>query len=301
MKKQPKKDKRINSKDFFESCYLRHQYVKRVKVKPTIEEMAPYNRIVHQFASSTYTVYKSLFMWVGLDLEDVESAAQVQLVSYLGLFALEKNPKKLKDFKRLFRKNNSKICKPNDILDKNKANFTCFLKQRMQDLVRVCRQKARNVTGLIAEDFAVFKGDKCPPMDIEDLLENYSKYGFRPLAVGAFKALKKKIKDKQEGPVYLVNDIWYVCVPIKKRNLALTDLVSHGSNPADLLHNMNPEDFVAHAQNENVIQDRSEHFKTLSDKEKKKIVKKFLIENRENSFFEEEVAIARKYLGESNG
>ena len=98
---------RANSRDNFELCYMRHQYLKRVKKQPTVEEMQPYNKIVENITKNTFYVYKNLFLMVGLDLEDVLNNGQVQLVSFLGLFALEKNPKKLADFKRNFRSKNS--------------------------------------------------------------------------------------------------------------------------------------------------------------------------------------------------
>lgn len=286
---------RISHKDQFELCYLRHQYLRKAKHSPTTEEMKPYSKIVDNFARNTYYIYKNLFILVGLDLEDVVNVAQVQLVSYLGLFAIELNPKKLEAFKKIFRSHNSIRCTDNDILDKNKANFTCFLKQRMQDLVRVCKQKASNIKGLSTEEHLVFIGQTRPPNDIEELLENCEQYKYSPLSNSAFKTIKKKLVD-QVGPVYLYNDTWYVCVPLRKKNLSLTDFTCNNYDPYDSFHNMTPEEAFQKIEEEKKSENKYLEFHSFSTKEKSRIVKMFLSENKKNPDFSEEVSIAKKFL-----
>lgn len=291
---------RISHKSAFESCYLRHQYLLRVKHKATREEMAPYYKIVENFARNTFYTYKNLFLLVGLDMEDVLNSAQVQLISFLGLYALERNPKKLADFKHTFRSRNSIICKKEDVLNKNQANFTCFLKQRMEDMVRVCRQKAKNIKGFSAEEFLVFRGEKEPPKDHEDLLENHEKHGYKPLGTSVFKTIKKRMKDRQEGPVYLDGNTWYVCVPIKRKHLALTDFACNNADPYDNLHNMTPEAFYERAESENAFESNSLRFHASSDREKFGLIKSFVNQNAKNIEFKEELDIAYKMLEKLN-
>ena len=295
-----KKPTRVNSRDAFESCYMRHQYLKKVKKMPTREEMDPYYKIVENFTRNTFFVYKSLFMMVGLDLEDVFNNGQVQLISFLGLFALEKNPKKLADFKRAYRGRNSIICTKNNILDKNKANFTCFLKQRMEDMVRVCRQKAKNIKGVIAEDFVVFKGTKKPPRDIEDLLENHEKYGYSPLTTTAFKTIKKRMHNKQEGPVYLDGRVWYVCVPIRKKTLNLTDFTCNNYDPYDNLHNMTPEEVFEKGEGTD-WDGKWFRFNVISNDERIDVLKTFVTKNQGNPEFKEELKTAKRFLEAISG
>lgn len=289
------KPTRVNSKDNWELCYLRHQYLKKVKKQPTREEMDPYYKIVENFTRNTFYVYKSLFLMVGMDLEDILNVGQVQLISYLGLFALERNPKKLADFRRNFRSHNSIICSKNDVLDKNKANFTCFLKQRMEDLVRVCKQKAKNIKGVVAEDFVVFRGTKNPPKDIEDLLDNYEKHGYSPLTTTAFKTIKKRMNKKQEGPVYLDDNIWYVCVPIRKKTLSLVDFTCNNYDPHDNLHNMTPEEVLERSEG-STWDGKWLRFNKISNDERIGIIKTFMVENQGNPYFKEELKTARRFL-----
>lgn len=292
-------NKRISHKDEFELCYLRHQYLKRVTHNPTREEMFNYNKIVENFSRNTFYVYKNLFLMVGLDLEDVINISQVHLVSFLGLFAMERNPDKLKDFEKLFQKNNIRKCESNDILDKNKANFTCFLKQRLEDVVRVCKQKAKNVKGVLAEDFIVFTGKKKPPMDIEDLIDNHGEYDYHPLGTQAFKTIKKRMKNKQEGPVYLENGVWYVCVSIRKKNLTLNDFTCNDYNPYDNIHNMSPEQVLEKTQETN-WDDKWQEFSSIPPKNRARILNTFIKNNKNNKEFKEELRIANKFLESIN-
>ena len=279
----------------FECVYMRHQYLRKVKRYPTREEMEPYNKIVENFTRNTFYVYKNLFLMVGLDLEDVSNNGQVQLVSFLGLFALERNPKKLADFRRSFRSRNSLICSKADVLNKNQANFTCFLKQRLDDMVRVCKQKAKNIKGIVAEEFVVFKGTKVPPKDIEDLLENHEKYGYSPLTTTAFKTIKKRMNNKQEGPVYLEDNVWYVCVPIRKKNLSLTDFTCNNYDPYDNLHNMNPEE-VLEKREESDWDGKWLMFNIASNTERMEVIRNFIVENQGNSELKEELKTAKRFL-----
>jgi len=289
--KLPDIHKRISHKNEFELCFLRHQYLRRIKHNATREEMEPYLKIVDNFGKNTYYTYKNLFLLVGMDFEDVLNITQVYLATYIGLFALERNPDKLREFKAAFKNRNSIRCSKENILDKNKANFTCFLKQRLQDLVRVCRQKAKNIKGIVAEEFLVFTGTKAPPVDIEELLESHDRYGYRPLDTNVFKTIKKKIMG-QEGPVYTFNKNWYVCVPIRKKALTLTDFVCNNYDPRENLCNMTPEEYLD-VKDEAV---RSREFQESSAEDKAEVIRTFLVKNEENPEFEEEVRIAQKFL-----
>lgn len=295
MKKQPDFG-RVSHKNAFESCYMRHQYLMRVRHNPTREEMSPYQKIVENFARNTFYTYKNLFLLVGLDHEDVLSNAQIQLVSFLGLYALERNQKRLADFKRSFRSHNSIICKKTDVLNKNRANFTCFLKQRMEDMVRVCRQKAKNIRGIPVEEYLVFVGKTQPPNDLEELLDNHYDYGYRPLGLSTFKTIKKRGFPNQDGPVYLHDEKWYVCVSVRKKQLFLSDFSCNNQNPYDNLHNMTPEDYCEKAESENSFERNYLKFKTSSDKEKARLIQLFMDEKSDDTNYEEEIEIAKKYL-----
>ena len=83
-------EKKIRTSDDFELCYLRHQYFRRVKYNPTEQEMAPYMGIVANLTKNTFFTYFNLFKAVGMYQDDILNIGRVHLVSFLGLYSLEK-------------------------------------------------------------------------------------------------------------------------------------------------------------------------------------------------------------------
>lgn len=300
--KRPKADKKkINSKEQFELCYIRHQYIRKVDYNPSEDEMRPYHWILDHTSRNTFYMYQMLFQMVGLYLEDIINTARVHLVSFLGLFALERMPEKMKAFKALILQEHGRRTTKIDILQKNKANFTLFLKQRMEDLVRICRQKARNIKGLPTEEYAVFTGTKRPPKVIKDLLDNYEALGYKKIDVSIFKSIRKKLDKKQEGPVYFINNSWYICVPLDKKTLELVDFSGAGLDPYDSMHNMTPERVLFHVEEEELWKDRKEKFSGCSREDKALIVRSFVEKNKNNPKFRDEIRTARKMLKRLEG
>lgn len=296
---RPQADKKkIHSKNEFELCYLRHQYLRRVTFNPSDEEMKPYKPIIKNLANNTFFTYRSLFHLVGLESEDIFNIGMTHLVSYLGLFSVElMKPEKLKAFQDAFYLKRSRDPAESDILDKNKANFTLFLKQRFEDVVRVCRQKARNIKGFPAEEFYAFVGSKMPPRNTNLLVEHGEELGFKKIDMATYKSAKKKARGT-DGPIFKLEDRIYVAVPIEPRLLNLIDFSGAGFDPYDNVHNMTPEQVLV--GNEEVMEFTEN--KTVFDgfpKDKKiKKIKQFLKENRKNPRLQEEMFVAKKMLRE---
>lgn len=293
---RPKAEKRkIHSKNEFELCYLRHHYIRRVEFNPTYEDMAPYHHIVYNLARKTFSLYKNIFDIVGMDYNDLVNTGKVHLVSYIGLFAIERqSEEKQKAFTNTFYEKNGRDAVEVDYLNKNKANFTLFLKQRMEEVVRVCRQKARNIKGLPTEEFYAFYSKNRPPFNINDLVENYEKLGFKKIEVAAFKSIKKKANC--DGLIFKYQDTYYVSVPIEHRNLNLVDFTSSDYDPYDNLHNMTPEDLLVISENDKKFDDQKVLFDQLPKEEKVNKIKNFLKQNENNPKLKKEVFLAKKYL-----
>lgn len=310
---RPQADKRkIHSRNEFELCYMRHQYLRRVTYNPTEADMAPYQKIIEHLAKNTFYTYRNLFKMVGFDLDDVINVARIHLVSFLGLYKLDKTPKKYEEFLMVHWKKFNREANVDDIENKDRANLTMFMKQRMEDVVRVCRQKARNIKGMPVEEFFVFYGAERPPKDPRALLDNHEKYGFRKLDLGSFKSIKKrarKIKqelNKEKGINETVPEIrfepfehagsWYVAVPLEKRNLTLLDFSGAGLDPYDSIHNRNPEQLFFDKFNEEEFEAKKANFEAQSAKRKEIIMRKFIHKNKDNPKFAEEVFLARKFI-----
>lgn len=294
---RPQADKRkIHSKNEFELCYMRHQYLRRVTYNPTEADMAPYMQIVSHQAKNTYYTYRNLFRLVGFDVEDIVNIARIHLVSFIGLYQLDKTPEKYQEFIVAHWKKYDKQPAENDTLDKNKANLTMFMKQRMEDVVRVCRQKARNIKGMPVEEFYVFYGPKRPPKQSRLLLENHEKFGFRKLDLGSFKSIKKKMKIKSNDEPFKFAGFWYIAVPLEKRNLTLLDFSGAGYDPYDSIHNKNPEEILFDKVRETEYDEKKAAFESLSDSRKENVIRHFIRKNKGNPMFREEIGLAKKML-----
>ncbi|NJO48270.1 MAG: hypothetical protein HC840_00980 [Leptolyngbyaceae cyanobacterium RM2_2_4] len=310
---RPAAEKRkIHSKNEFELCYMRHQYLRRVKYNPTEADMAPYMQIIAHQAKNTFYTYKNLFKLVGFDVEDLINIARIHLVSFLGLYKLDKTPQKYDEFVEVFEKKNSREPDVSDVENKDRANMTIFMKQRMEDVVRVCRQKARNIKGMPVENFYVFYGAKKPPKNTRLLMENHEKYGFRKLDLGSFKSIKKRarriLQDKnlEKGIKESVPEIkfdpffhagnWYIAVPLEKRNLTLLDFTGADLDPYDSIHNKNPEELYFAKLDEDEFEQKKESFEAQSAQRKENIVRNFIRKNKGNPAFKEEINLARKFL-----
>lgn len=284
----------------FELCYLRHQYIKKAKRKVSKEEAELYFLIAENLSKNTFFVYKKLFIHVGFDLEDIVNICKIQVISFLGSFSLECNLEKMNKFKEIRAKNHG-ICSEKDILDKNKADLTCFLKQRMEDLVRVCRQKCKNVAGVQFEEFSVFTSKNAPPENIDILETDAESYGFKKIEYSSFKQIKKVSKTKGDGPTFYINNSWYVCLLNKKKFLTIEDFSCQDLNPYDNIHNMNPEDFMQMMEERSGFDKKVTEFNNLPYDKKIKKVKNFLRKNKRKKDFKKELQAAKKILGKLNG
>lgn len=292
---------KIHSKNEFELCYLRHQYIRRTKTNPTKDEMAPFKPIASNMAHHTYYTYKGLFSIIGFTLEDLISIAEIHLVSFLGLFSLDKLPEKYDDFIQKHKESNDgKEPDQEGILVKNKANCTLFLKQRMEDVVRVCRQKARNIKGLPTEEYYYYQGQVKPPLILRNLVQNYEKIGYRKLDQAVYKSIRKRIIAKgvriEEGPVFRFNNYYFVAVLVDKKSLSLEDFSGADLDPYDNIHNMNPEEILLNIDEEDILNDLKDKFLRKNKACRSRMLKNFILENSSNVHYYDEVRAARKML-----
>lgn len=305
---RPQADKKkIHSKNEFELCYMRHQYLRRVTFNPTEADMQPYQQIISHQAKNTYYTYKNLFMLVGFDVEDLINIARIHLVSFLGLYKLDKSPEKYQNFLEVHLRKKDREANAEDVENKDRANLTLFMKQRMEDVVRVCRQKARNIKGMPVEEFYSYSGPNEPPQETIELLEEHQKYGFKKIDNAYYKSVKKRHKKLQQEMkiIEVVDDrykpfifagTWFVAVPLDKRNLTLLDFAGAGYDPYDSIHNRNPEELFIIQQSEDEFEAKKAEFESSSDRRKENRIRHFIRKNKGNPMFKEEIEIAKQYL-----
>ena len=283
---------KINHRESFELCYLRHQYFRRVKYNPTEEEMHPFMKIVENLSKNTFFVYVNLFKAVGMYHDDVLNIGRVHLVSFLGLYALSRMEEKKKEFIDKFERYEFRTPDEKDFEQKDKANFTMFFKQRMEDLVRVCRQKVRNINGHPSEEFVVFCGKDSPPKQPRRLLKNHEELGYKRLDFSIFKSFRRKAKVNGDATMFVFDNTWYVAIAIEQKKLSLDDLVGSDSNPYNNEHNMQPDAMYEEKESDRL----GALFSGKPRSKKVKILRKFIAKNRLNRQYSEEILTARRLL-----
>lgn len=289
---------KINCYEEFELCYLRHQYLRKSTANPTDEEMKPFYGVIRTCAKRTYYTYIGLFQSVGMEYDDVLNIGKVQLVSFMGLYSVQ-IPENLDRFIDRIVESTGEGPSLTDILNKDKADFTLFLKQRMEDLVRVCRQKVSNIRGQLAEEYLVYYGSNTPPENVNDLIKNYGKLGFKKLDATKFKALKRKgTFQDQSGPLFTANGINYITVSLDHRQLTIYDLAGAGLDPYDSVHNMNPEDIMLHIATEADFQKKKKKWYASPRDKRIKKIRDFILAKQDDPRYTEEVKTARRMIKE---
>ena len=288
---------KVNTSDDFELCFLRHQYLRRAKYNPSKEEMQPYIRIVENISKNTYFVYINLFKTVGMADDDIVSVGMVHLVSFLGLYHLDRLPEKKRELTIKYLIDKDREPTEADYLQKNKANFTMFLKQRMEDLVRVCRQKLRNIKGTNVEEYLVFCGAQKPPKYHMRLLKDHELYGYKKIEFSVFRNVRKKANVDCDATMFSLDGLWYVAFPIEQKGLEIEDLIGSLANPFENEHNKAPDELLIGKE----AKDFSKIFKKRSDSGKRMTLRNFIEKNKYKRYYREEIAVAKKLLRRLGG
>lgn len=289
--------KKVNTGNDFELCFLRHQYFRRVNYNPTEADMKPYMAIVEHLTKNTFFVYFNLFKTVGMYHDDILNIGRVHLVSFLGLYSLDNNEKKRLEFEERFEKLEFKKPEQKDIEQKNKANFTLFFKQRMEDLVRVCRQKVRNIKGQSSEEFLVYKGKEKLPKYPRTLIRSHEELGYKKIDFAIFKSIRKKANVNVDATIFEFDGFWYVALPIEQRSLELEDLVVSDLNPYHNYHYMQPDEILDEKEQNSVF----EMFESKTESEKRVLLRNFIVKKKHSKYYKKEILVAKKMLKSLGG
>lgn len=291
--------KKVNTKDDFELCYLRHQYLRKLDTNPTKEEFQPFSTVINKTASKTYAIYRKLFFSVGFEYQDIVRVCESHLTAYLGLNKIELDNKKFNVFVEKFVERNKFHPTDEDILDKNKANFTLELKQRMEDLVRISRQKVRNVRGVPMQKFAYFSSKELPQLTSMEILKNYRKYGIKKLDSAIFRSIKKKAKPLNQDKFFF-GGLWLFSIPTEYSDLSLNDMVAAGLDPRTESHHRNPEELIIMSEQKDMMKHELRKFtkyKKIATKEKVDMLRSFVELKKDDLRYKSEVRTAISILG----
>jgi hypothetical protein len=198
-------DKMISTREQFELAYLRWRYFMRVE-NPPEELVKQYEKAAYMVARDAYRQNQDTMLYSGLELEDVMNISLVHLVSYLGCYSLQ-----FSDIgkKKVANKRAKEEYSEEEVKRKDLSNMIVFIQQRMKDLVRVFKQKNRNIMG--EKHVAVLYQliDVEIPCSDEDLLKSPHRYGYRRVPPSQYNEIKRKLGRYPEKGKFSVGDIKY--------------------------------------------------------------------------------------------
>lgn len=286
------KKSRIHSKDEFELCYLRHKYVEKCKYVPTEAEIEEYMYIARKIISVNYYTYMPLFRSIPLDQTDLHNIARVHIVSFIGLFSMEHNAESKEAFQKAFVEHKMSLPDDKDHRQKNHATFTLFFRQRMQDLVRICRQKSRNIRGKVLEEYCCYSGLNQPPTNPNLLFKEADALGFKRIDSSVFKSIRKKADVEFDATLFEYEGIWYVALVTDHSVLSFEEVLGAGIDPRDNLCHQRPDEIYDEIE----FQGFSAQFANCSSYHKIKTLRDFVAKNQNKKYYTKEVKTAKSML-----
>lgn len=198
-------DKFVSTKNEFELTYLRWRYFMRTS-NPSDELIRQYEKAAYKVAKEEFNQNYETMKTCGLEIEDVCNIALVHLVSYLGCYSLQFS----KDGQaKAKEKSTTQLYPEEEIKRKDLSNMIIFIRQRMKDLVRVFRQKNKNVLGEnhIAALFQLIDTE-VPCTDFE-LLKSPKKYGYRAVTPSQYRQIRTKLGTHPQVGKFALDGISY--------------------------------------------------------------------------------------------
>jgi len=244
---------RPTTSDNFEDVYLRSTYLGRIdhSVPSRFNEL--YNiyatsikSIGGRFCSKNHVLFRSM----GFDHEDVISFCEVQAWSYISNFSIITKPEAMEKF--LVKRKSDYPDRPDltsdEIRRKDNSNFMTFLTQRLSDLVRVFKQKNRNIRGTKEISSFYLKTKQAQDVTQELIVEDPEKYGFIQLTKKDVLDLKKRVGPKFKYADFSFEGHSYIYISYVP-SLSKLDVVAALNDPHSNLFYMSPDAIMEYEEN----------------------------------------------------
>lgn len=275
----------------FELVLLRWRYLLK-SPNPKEEVFKQYAATLDSTTKRMYQKFKYAFSTLGYLYEDVRNISNMYLVSYLGVFSLNL-PENYKKFEKAFIAKNKTEPTKEDILKKDKSNFTSFLIQRLEEAAKICAQKNRNIRGTDSI-YEGFIGEKPLKEENHDqLLINPEVLGYKKLKKMDIEKFALEMGVKASGTFKNKEGKLIVIIEKGPRQLSTEDVVDiYGADP----YYDNPYDTLRKIQEDLDLEDYKVEFDTMNKEDKKSLLYDFLLKNEKNPKMSEEVKHAQKIL-----
>lgn len=295
-KQQIDVSKRINHREEFELAYLRWRYFLRAE-NPDVSLIEKYRKAAYKAANESYRENQNIYKASGMEPEDVRNIALVHLVSYLGIFSLQHNKTPKTKFIASFQELAGREPTDAETAREDLTNMLCFIAQRMNDLIRICKQKNRSITGELSAT-ALFRlvGKETECSDLK-LYFSPNAFGYKKVGPAEYREVKKALNKaipygrfELDGKVYrfvreILGPVW---------------LSDHEG--ADDLNIFNPQDNTMTQEYSESLRIRYakerilDRYKKTSKRGKKRILNKVIKMLSSRKGFEKEVQLAKELL-----
>ena len=271
----------------FELTSIRWRYFMRAD-NPTDDRLKDYEALISNICKSYFKKNKQMFLYAGMDADDLINIGRIQVVSYLGCFSIHTNPEIRERFTKRFIENNGRVPEQADYDLIDKKYFNNFLTQRLSDLKSFIPYKIRGMTGS-AIKAKYFKGPaKIMPTDAQ-LLSNPKEVSYEKVHKKEFVALIKSLKLPATVESFLVENMRYKKVEFSQ------GLHSDDAQDKYVLTFFENTDFLKNPLEMLEKKREAEYFDKL-DKKKERKLKNFIAKNKNVRKMKEHVLLAREIL-----
>jgi hypothetical protein len=264
--------KRADSDDF-ESLCIMDRYFCRAENPPTgvLEKFVPHIKVLVKYE---YQKYKTAFKKISFEEDDVYSLALCYATSFLGLYSIKKDAKKMANFVERFQKKNNTTDLPSDevLFKKEKSDMTDFIKQKISTLADNTKKNCEKI--YISESKTVyFKVKDRVEISESSLLTIPNGYkGYVKIKQSEYLEERKKVKSKRTE---FESGGWTYFSYTKESQpfLSLETEEELENNSGIFLEKCGIVDC-------DDVSDVVEKFKNLSDREKVNVLKRYIKQNK---------------------
>jgi hypothetical protein len=253
------KEKKINSKDYFELVYLRHRYFRK-STNPSPERLQEFEEIICNISDKIYRRNILIFKIVGFENEDIRSIGRINAVSFISMGGLKENPhlmeKFIVDHKNKYGTNSEPGKR--DIFLRESYNISKYLNQRLQEVATFCEVKSGNIIGdKSRKKYFIGNPNKNPSDD--SLLISPEAFGYKTITKTEFEKLIKKQNPGNKNR-FITDNGCVVRVVFKKADHAVAEVFYENSKDNEF--NLNPEDLLIRKESFKIIKKLSSKKKT---------------------------------------
>lgn len=287
----------------FESLVLRHDYM-RLCNNLDYDSIKKYAGVIRTTVSILFNKYGNDFLEVGMDIEDLTSVANMYAMYYVELYSLEKN-----ESERI-KLSQKKSGKDKDLERIDRNRLINFLRQKITYCRVLCKRKSSNISVSKEKNLVVAETKDSVDTNISNIADRHSILGYRLSSLKEYKeqkqiSTKKGLKEVFDKDGYRLIKI---CVPYSKlipENSMNRNDENYGSIWDVYINNSelsqpSAEEMLIEREEFSFIDKKRTEMASWDVSRKRRLLKTFVDNNKENERLKKEIALARKILKNRN-